>query len=144
PDVFDISAVGGSNLFYASFANYDARSRSGAFQSFPDTFPGGRHAAQTGAVEKRTLGYDPLGAGDAVYHLVVPFAHSNSTLTVNFSAGLQGAASSTAEKSWGLDNVQVRVSSFAQQSADLQMLPLPYNLAGGGWELANVDALGMN
>ena len=85
----------------------------------------------TGANECYSLGYyftDPnLGtqAMDSVYNLNFSFAHSGSSVTLNFAAnGLQGIA----DESWGLDNVQL----------DMTPVPLP---GAFGLMLAGLGAL---
>jgi len=72
------------------------------------TFPGGVHPAQTGATEKNTLGYTfTTSTGpavvDSVYHLTYTFAHSSSSLELDFNS-LQNEG---ANEFWGLDNVKV-------------------------------------
>ena len=99
-DVWDLSVANGPDLLRTSFANPPLQGKLLQRQAFPDLFPGGTHAPQTGAIEKNTLGYRM----DAVYHLVLPFPHAASSLTFNFRATLPVAQGAT----WGLDGENVR------------------------------------
>jgi hypothetical protein len=82
-------------------------------QAHPDVFSVGGYPPRTAAAETKTLGYtfDLAGlgdAGDTVYRLGFKFQHSASSLVLAFSAsGLQDLL----DESWGLDNVEVRVSN---------------------------------
>jgi len=95
-------AADGATLVDTTFANIP-----NFRQSYPDGYPAGDHAAQTGAVAVNRLGYRVGGTPmDAVYTITRSFDHSGASLTLDFTAlGLQGLA----DESWGLDNVVVLV-----------------------------------
>ena len=76
--------------------------------------PAGVYNPMTGASECYSLGYTfsdlivTNEAMDSVYELSFTFAHTDSSILLNFGAnGLQ----SLADESWGLDNVRVEVSA---------------------------------
>ena len=102
PDVWDLSVAGGPTLVHTTFANNPALP-----QSYPSTHPGDDHSPRTGALEDNTLGYSfGIEPTDAVYRLSFTFAHSGSSLVLDFSgSGLEDLDN----ESWGLDNVVVRV-----------------------------------
>jgi len=103
PDSWALRVDGGPTLLYTTFSN------SGDDQAYPGTFPGDSHLAQTGAAEIHTLGYPPDaygGAPDSVYNLSFTFAHSPSSLILNFTGG-PGVGIG---QSWGIDNVVVQLT----------------------------------
>jgi tetratricopeptide (TPR) repeat protein len=104
PDVWDLSMAGGPTLLHTTFANYyDER------QAYPGAYPGEEHPPGTGAAETNTLGFTYSGnPSDSVYHLSFTLPHSMPSLVLEFSAsGLEDLSN----ESWGLDNVEVRVTS---------------------------------
>lgn len=131
PDTWSLGVAGGPGLLSATFSNGNPAGQTygGAFSSYTSTaytpctayqgYSGaGQYGPMTGANECYSLGYyfnDPnLGtqAMDSVYNLNFSFAHSGSSMTLNFAAnGMQGLA----DESWGLDNVQL----------DMTPVPLP-------------------
>lgn len=80
----------------------------GFHRAYPDTYPGGDHPAQMGATATNSLGYVFGQSGmDAAYRIECTFAHTGSSLTLDFQAlGLQAVLE---EESWGIDNVNVSV-----------------------------------
>jgi hypothetical protein len=104
PDILRFTAD--SNTFLdASFSN-----RSGPTQSYSDATPlgGGPFPEKTGTDAENTLGYVDSFGTNTVYNLSFTFAHSASTLTVDFgSIGLQAVG----DESWGLDNFVVDANS---------------------------------
>jgi hypothetical protein len=101
PDVWDLSVNGGPTLLHTTFSNTE---EDGHQQNYPDSFPGGKHPADTDAAEVDTLGYSS-SSGDSVYHLIFTFSHTANSIELNFSgSGLQGIG----DESWGLDNVIVQ------------------------------------
>ncbi|MEE9296516.1 MAG: hypothetical protein V3W34_16350 [Phycisphaerae bacterium] len=107
PDIWDITVDGSTNLEHTTFTNYEEPENSTFRQAYPDSYPGGDHAARTGAAENNTLGYDSnteTQFKDAVYRLSYTFAHSSPTLELTCSgSGLQ----TVNDESWGLDNLTV-------------------------------------
>ncbi|MFZ6026726.1 MAG: cadherin domain-containing protein [Chloroflexota bacterium] len=102
PDVWQFTADG-STLLHTTFSNWPD-----ATQAYPGNLPSAGHPAWTGAAEIDSLGYVwGTSVKDAVYHLTFTFAHTGSTLQLDFSAlGLQDIA----DESWGIDNVRITVS----------------------------------
>lgn len=132
PDTWSLGVAGGPSLLSATFSNGNPAGQTygGAFSSYTYTaftpctayqgYSGpGQYGPMTGANECYSLGYyfdDPnLGnqAMDSVYNLNFSFAHTGSSITLNFAAnGLQPLLT---DESWGLDNVQL----------DMTPVPLP-------------------
>jgi hypothetical protein len=114
PDRWGLAVAGGPVLLDTTFSNTFRP------QDYPDAFDTASNAARTGAVENNTLGFvwsDDGQTYDSVYHPNFSFTHTNSTLTLQFSAsGLQELDN----ESWGLDNVSVQ--------ADLSSVPEPASL----------------
>ncbi len=76
-------------------------------QSYPDSYSSGiTHPARTGAAEVDSLGYDIFG--DTVYHITISANHSAGVLSVTYKGLGLGSLS---DESWGIDNVQVDVST---------------------------------
>ncbi|HYV95995.1 MAG TPA: hypothetical protein VE967_00920 [Gemmatimonadaceae bacterium] len=102
-DAFTLTADG-ATLLNTTFSNntWDGS------QNYPAPLGGATNASQTGAFAINALGYTywdnyPI---DATYRLSFTFAHSASTLHLNFAAlGLQDIT----DESWGLDNVVVSI-----------------------------------
>ncbi len=114
PDILQFTADS-TPLVDASFAN-----RSGSTQSYSDATPlgGGPFAEKTGSDAENTLGYGDFFGTNTVYNMSFTFAHTGSTLTVNFAGvGIQGAG----DESWGLDNFVV--------SSNADPVPEPGSLA---------------
>jgi endonuclease YncB( thermonuclease family) len=112
-DVWDLSVAGGPTLLHTTFSNVDFTSGQDR-QAYPDPFPGGDHPGRTGAVENNSLGYTFNFSGigirqvDSVYQLSFTFPHSANSLVLNFTADPNQEIT---DESWGLDNVEVRVTS---------------------------------
>lgn len=109
-----------TTLLSATFGN-----RNGVLQSYSDATPlgGGPFAAMTDTDAGNILGYNDFFGTSSVYNLSFTFAHSASTLSVNFNwsgAGFEGISN----ESWGLDNFLVDASS--------QPVPEPATLAALG------------
>jgi hypothetical protein len=106
PDRWSLSVLGGPRLFASTFSNNPKVEKEGSYQDFPR--PGSQ--PRSGAVACNTLGYTFFG--DSNYHFDFAFSHSNSALTLQFSSSLfEGKG--TADESWGLDNVQIRIAPDA-------------------------------
>jgi hypothetical protein len=106
PDIWQLQAAG-NTLLHTTFSNWTGNSD--APQAYPGLYPGGSYPAQTGASAVNSLCYT-YGPFDmsAVYHLEYTFAHTDDALVLDFAAmGLQAIT----DESWGLDNVQVSVST---------------------------------
>lgn len=126
----------GTTIFDETFSNGNQAGQT--YSPAPDTlscntgfnavFASGLYNPMTGAAECYSLGYtftfppdypDSEKAGkaehmDAVYNLSFAFAHTSSSLTLDFGAlGLQ----SLADESWGLDNVRVSVEAVPLPAA---------------------------
>jgi beta-lactamase regulating signal transducer with metallopeptidase domain len=101
PDVWELQVDGGPKLLRTTFSNCEDNPGNNK-QGYPGGYPGGDHAARTGAAETNTLGY----GRDSVYRLNFSFVHTASTLALDFSArGTQPIP----DESWGLDNVEITV-----------------------------------
>jgi len=105
---FEVAIDGDEAIVRTGFHNGfgDARNT----QLWPGRSPNQQYPAGTGARERNTLGYTP----DAVYHLVVEFAHRASSIAIVFRADrlqtqLPDGGVTLEDESWGLDNVSVRV-----------------------------------
>jgi hypothetical protein len=122
PDSWTLNVAGGPSLLDTTFSNGNPAGQ--AYSPSPGAtscnagynavMPAGVFNPMTGASECYSLGYtfsDPTvtnEAMDSVYELSFTFAHTGSSLMLNFGAnGLQGIA----DESWGLDNVKVQVSA---------------------------------
>lgn len=106
PDVWDLNISGGPTLLHTAFCNGDPLGN--VRQSYPDPYPGGNQPARTGAAQNSSLGYKfrVTEYTDSVYQLTFDFAHSVSTLELNFSAsGLQALD----DESWGIDNIEIYI-----------------------------------
>ena len=106
PDIWNLAVQGGPSLLDTTFSNSTGTTPND-YQAYPDSYPGGVYQGFTGADEIKTLGYiHPLGGSiqDAVYNLSFTFSHSESSLSLDFSASnLQ----SLSDESWGIDNVEI-------------------------------------
>lgn len=105
-----------------------------AMQSFPDAYPAS-HPATTGATSVNQFGF-PHYYGDAVYHLELYVPHNATELVVHFQGHNQGMSygwtpSGSADEGWGLDNVQVHVTSSTPPTVPTPELPT-MALAGVG------------
>jgi hypothetical protein len=101
PDSWNLSVDDGPTLLHTTFSN------SGAEQAYPGTFPGDSNLARTGAAENNALGYTYPGygeVGDSVYNLSFTFAHSASSLILNFTGGPGVGVG----QCWGIDNIVVQ------------------------------------
>lgn len=99
---FTMSLTGSSDTFSKTFSNVE-----GDQQTYPD---GDLVDPGTGATERNTLGYthDPaILYFDTVYHITMTVDHTASAATLKFVANLSGT---TADKSWGIDNVHVHAN----------------------------------
>ncbi len=102
PDFWELK-VGEESLLHTLFSNNEQYNE-------PQQYPGNlgeTHPPHQGASAVGTLGYTYFGR-DATYDLSLTFAHDDSTLELNF---LGGSNQEIWDESWGLDNVEVRVSS---------------------------------
>jgi hypothetical protein len=121
-DNWTLNVAGGPSLLNTTFSNGNPAGQayspsSSAISCNPGynaVMPAGVYNPMTGAKECYSLGYtfsDPQVTNesmDSVYELSFTFAHTGSSLMLNFGAnGLQGIA----DESWGLDNVKVAVSA---------------------------------
>ncbi|MGA2916458.1 MAG: PEP-CTERM sorting domain-containing protein [Sedimentisphaerales bacterium] len=104
PDVWQLSLGDGTVLLNTTFSN---TGDDGHMQSYPGSYSSEEeYPAYTGASEINTLGYEFYG--DSVYSLSFTFAHTNSSLALNFAGfGLQDMG----DESWGIDNITVAVNS---------------------------------
>lgn len=106
-DLFLVFAVGAPQpLLLTSFSNTFLP---GFTQSFPFTYDPSNmseNAPQSGALETGTLGYlSATGTPeDAVYRMSFTFAHTSSTLRLNF---LGWDLQDVGDEAWGLDNVRI-------------------------------------
>ena len=127
PDTWSLGVAGGPTLLSTTFSNGNSvagQNYDGAFSTYTYTawtpcdayagYSGPGNAPMTGANECYSLGYNfndipnnTNEAMDSVYELSFTFAHTGSSLMLNFGAsGLQGIG----DESWGLDNVHVAVA----------------------------------
>lgn len=107
PDRWRLAVSNGPVLLDTSFSNNPKVKDDGSYQDYPR--PGS--PPRTGAISKNTLGYNAF-FGDSIYRFEFAFAHSASTVTVNFSSSLfEGKG--TEDESWGLDNVVVSTASVS-------------------------------
>jgi hypothetical protein len=116
PDVWQLKVDEGPTLLHTTFANVPPDIKD-FNQAYPGDYPGGDYLPYTGAAEIKTLGYTEIQAPapDSVYRLSFTFAHNESILRLDFSGqGLQGIQ----DESWGLDNVNVRISLAADLTGD--------------------------
>lgn len=147
PDIFDVSIGGGQTLLHTTFSNHfdSSISSSSTRQAYPDAFPGGDHAAGTGAAEKNSLGYfHPVIATqsmDSVYRVTLTFEHTGPSLTLDFSAlGLQEIT----DESWGLDNVQIVENGPAHTITGTITADNHYGLYVGGEDGSRLSFIGRN
>lgn len=96
PDTFGLR-VNGDDVLTTTFSNTGWVANQ---QAYPDSFPGGRNTALTGAVEVNSLGY----AVDAVYRITRTLVHDGGALTLDF---VGGSNQDLSDESWGIDNLAV-------------------------------------
>ena len=95
PDGWSLTADSGIPQIDTTFSNNLSQ------QAFPNDFPVGDNAAQSGSAEQDTLEYTT----DSVYGLSFTFPHTASSLSLDFtSSGLEPLV-----ETWGLDNVSVKI-----------------------------------
>jgi hypothetical protein len=122
PDRWTLNVAGGPSLLNTTFSNGNPAgqayspnpSATSCNAGYNAVMPAGVYNPMTGASECYSLGYKFTDltvtnqAMDSVYELSFTFAHTGSSIMLNFGAnGLQ----SLADESWGLDNVKVDVSA---------------------------------
>jgi hypothetical protein len=122
PDIWDLTAVGVTNLLHTTFSNVQDCFPGDRHQDYPGTYPGSDFPERTGASETNSLGYHfaygspctttAMDAGDTVYHLTFSFPHTDSALALKFSDSLTGLVLAP-DESWGLDNVVVSYAAPA-------------------------------
>ncbi|MFB3787295.1 MAG: hypothetical protein ACE15F_13100 [bacterium] len=125
PDIWELNIAGGPALLKTTFSNVSDA------QAYPGSYPGGNNPARTGAAASNTLGFSFMG--DTTYHLSYRFAHTDSTLTVLFSASglLQGDTGGWTvqnDEGWALDNVEVQIlpsEILPTPTAPLAFTPTP-------------------
>lgn len=101
PDRFVVSVVGARTLLDTTFSN------SPGDESTQD-YPKPDSQARTGAISTNTLGYEFYG--DSIYRITLKFRHGDESLVLDFGTSLfQGKG--LEDESWGLDNVEVKVSN---------------------------------
>jgi hypothetical protein len=101
PDRWSLAVANGPVLFDATFSNNPKVKAEGSYQGYPhpESLP------RSGAASTNTLGFDTF-FGDSIYHFDVTFAHSDRSLTLNFSSSLfEGEGMD--DESWGVDNVRI-------------------------------------
>jgi hypothetical protein len=101
-DRLSLSVAGGPTLFDTTFSNNPKIATDGSYQDYPllHSLP------QAGASAVNSFGYSFFG--DSTYWLDFTFAHSSSTVTLDFRSSLfEGKV--TDDESWGLDNVRVSI-----------------------------------
>jgi len=103
PDRWVLSIAGGPVLLDTTFSNNPKVAKEGSDQNYPQL----QSMPRTGAARTNSLGYKFFG--DSIYPLAFTFAHSNSTLELNFRSSLfEGKG--LADESWGLDNVRLVIA----------------------------------
>lgn len=143
PDIWDLTAVGVTNLLHTTFSNVQNCFDCDRCQDFPGTYPGSDFSYKTGATETNSLGFHFLygspcttvgiDAGDAVYHLTFSFPHTDSSLVLNFSDSLTGSKLAP-DESWGLDNMVVSTTGgIADVCTVDQICPCSGPVNGGTW-----------
>jgi hypothetical protein len=106
-------------------------------QAYPDNYPDGNHPGRTGAVENNTLGYTFEGRPmDAVYHFSFTFPHTGESVAFDFLANR--TSPTTADESWGIDNVSVEVD--ATSAPEIVNAPAGKTVAAGSDALFAVEA----
>ncbi len=128
PDHWTLNVAGGPSLLNTTFSNGNPAgqayspgpSATSCNAGYNAVMPAGVYNPMTGASECYSLGYTfsdlnvTNEAMDSVYALSFTFAHTDSSILLNFGAnGLQ----SLADESWGLDNVRVQVSAVPVPAA---------------------------
>ena len=84
-----------------TFSNNPKTNSDSSYQDYPVA----HSAPWTGALSTGTLGYD-LFFRDGIYRLQFTFAHTASSVALNFASSLfEGKG--TSDEAWGLDNVVV-------------------------------------
>jgi hypothetical protein len=101
PDRWSLDLAGGPVLLTTTFSNNPKVKAEGSYQNYPQP----KSLPRSGAVTTKTLGFGAF-FGDSIYHLEFMFAHSDRSLTLNFSSSLLEGKGTT-DESWGLDNIRV-------------------------------------
>ena len=119
PDIWGLT-IDGSSILHTTFSNLDDTPGWSQNQAYPETYPGGDFPPTTGAVESETLGFQ---WHDSVYHLAFAVPHSDESALIRFTGDFQDVHTGYEGlgESWGLDNVQVRVT-VPEPSAILALL----------------------
>jgi hypothetical protein len=103
PDRWTLGIAGGPVLLATTFSNNPKAKADGSYQNYPHA----KSLPRSGAVSTNTLGFGTF-FGDSIYHFDFTFAHSDSTLILNFTSSLfEGKGAD--DESWGLDNVRITV-----------------------------------
>jgi len=126
PDRFILSVAGGPTLLVTTFSNNPKTNTDGSYQSYPVP----HSAPWTGAISVGTLGYASFFR-DSIYRLQYTFAHTNTSVRIDFSSSLfEGKG--TGDEAWGLDNVIVKRLAIPKRSAStVNVLGMPWAPADG-------------
>jgi hypothetical protein len=103
PDCWKLSVADGPVLLDTTFSNNPKVAREGSDQNYPQLCA----MPRTGAARTNSLGYKFFG--DSIYPMEFTFAHSATTLKLDFRSSLfEGKG--LADESWGLDNVRLVIA----------------------------------
>ena len=126
--------VDGTTLFHTTFRNArnaDKPPADGGFgQSFPDEYPDGRNASQTGATDVGKLGFE----ADCTYDIELVFPHTEPALLLEFFAGNPGSKDG---ESYGYRSVEVDAISGPTAPGEAQLEKLWTTLNGKNSLAAN-------
>ncbi len=139
-DVFQITSAGGEVNYRTSFSNLGWVGT----QTYPGELGYALLNARAGAIEQNTLGASfPVGTGvqrpgDALYRVVLDFAHAGSDLQLAFSG--QGWSAVT-DEAWGLDNLVVATANLVEGNPPvLTRVPEPQVVRAGDTAAFQVSA----
>lgn len=139
-DVFQITSAGGELNYRTSFSNM-GWSRA---QTYPGQLGDTLLNARAGAIEQNTLGATyAVGTGvdrpaDALYRVVLDFAHAGPDLELNFAG--QGW-SPVVDEAWGLDNLVVATANLVEGNPPvLTRVPEPQVVRTGDAAAFHVSA----
>jgi RHS repeat-associated protein len=109
PDEWKLDVDGGQTLLFTSFDNAGRNNQIYPGQIVDGVSPTYRNYKE-GAAESNTLGYSYYG--DAVYDINISFAHSGTSLKLNFAGA--GTTNLNDIESWGLDDVKLLAGSSSK------------------------------
>ena len=128
PDHWTLSVAGGEVLVHTNFRNPGDDPRGladGIGQSYPDQYPAGIHAAQTGAARIGEFGFKE---GDATYVVEMVFPHREGEVMLQFQEGMWKPREKN--KNWAIAAIELEAISGPEPRTEQQLKDLWTALEG--------------